>query len=216
LSHLQSATDFCGQRSTIVQTGQFVLLGQPMQAALSGDTALQLCEQRRNHSEYIEFFGCPAVAAPSGQAEDARGHGLPDQGRDRRHPRSAAAIREPAGVTELCCVGRNNRRRFKFLGDHAVGVGERNLRQRIQVGNHIPRRPFGDQHRSPKAVIVVTQKRGVGLELLNELREQPFAYHRRGERAGALHLGDYPGDDAEKAVGHSALHMWSKPPDMWS
>ena len=62
-SHPQSATNFRGQRSTIVQTGQFVVLGQPMQAALRGDTALQLCEQRRNHSEYIEFFGCPAFAA---------------------------------------------------------------------------------------------------------------------------------------------------------
>jgi len=95
---------------------------------------------------------------------------------------------------------------------HAVGVGERNLRQRIRVGDRIPRRPFGDQRRSPKAVIVVTQKRGVGIELLNELREQPFAYPRRGERAGRLHLGDYPGDDAERTVRHGALHMWSKPP----
>ena len=125
-------------------------------------------------------------------------------------PRRAANRLES---TKLCCVGRNNRRRFKFLGYHAVGVGERNLRQRIRVGNRIPRWPFGNQHRSPKAVIIVTQKRGVGLELLNELREQPFAYPRRGGRAGPRHLGDYPGDDAEKAVRHGAsYHMWSKPP----
>ena len=150
------------KRSTIVQTGQIVMLSQVAKPFFGDDAGLELCEHRRDRPERVHQLWRPLPATEFDEAEQSRGHPPRNQRcGGNRGRRDGAAFRDPTLVSPVSIVCRVQLDHNRFLAVRAVGedgvvAGEMNNLQGIRVWTVGSRWPFRDQLRRPDVVIVVT------------------------------------------------------------
>ncbi len=198
------------QRPPVVQAGQVVVFGQVAQLLLGRDPGLRLREQRRHRLEGVDLLLLPLAGAELDEAQHPGGHLAGDQ-RGGSHRRRCGLLPapDPAGQRPIVLVGPDHHRLSAVLAlrEHRVGAGEMHDALRIGIRHIGPRRPFGDQHRGTDVVIVVTQKTGVHVELLDELSQDPFADLRSGGRGRLHELGSHGGDDEVQAARHRSSDL---------
>ena len=75
-SRRESGGKVRNNRSTIVQTGQFVMLSQVAKLFFGGDAGLEPCKQRGDRPERVHLAWRPLPATEFNEAKQAGGHPL--------------------------------------------------------------------------------------------------------------------------------------------
>ena len=204
----QPLVEVCQQGPTVVQPCQIVVFGEVAQLLLGLDPRLDLCEQRRDRLEGVEFLLAPLPVAELDESECAGGDLAGDQGgRRHRGGRHRAAFLDPALVVVGGRFGTQHDRLLGVLrhGEHRVGVGEEHQPEGVWVGGIGADRPFGDQSGRAQRVVVVAQEADVDAEECDQVTQHPLAHLDRRDGSRRHQLGGHRRDHQVEAAGSGVL-----------